>query len=289
MGANPPLLDTNMVANEQALAKLLSDDDPTTVLLVKEQLAAMAEDNPRLVEDLANGECPATQRHAREILHELQARDASDDFLLLCHLGGDRFDIEKAAWLLSRALLPEVPTASFEELVNECGIEFLSRIHGAVTNEDRIHLLGELLSGELHFAGNADCYYCEENSLLPRLISTRKGIPISLSLLYMMIGARAGMKIDGINLPGHFIARHGDLFFDPFHGGRILKREDLRSLLSRQGIELKESHLQPASPRQFLMRILANLLYVYDLDGDTKRHGMVKSWMDALACGLVVK
>jgi regulator of sirC expression with transglutaminase-like and TPR domain len=97
------------------------------------------------------------------------------------------------------------------------------------------------------------------------------------------------MKIDGINLPGHFIARHGDLFFDPFHGGRILKREDLRSILSRQGIELKESHLQPASPRQFLMRILANLLYVYDLDGDTERHGMVRTWMDALACGLLVK
>jgi hypothetical protein len=278
-----------MVANEQALARLLSDDDPSTVLLVKQQLAAMAEDNPRLVEDLANGECPALQRHAKEILRKLQARDASDDFLLLCHLGGDLFDIEKAAWLLSRALLPEVPTLPYEELVNECGIEFLSRIHGAETNEDRVRLLGELLCGELHFSGNADCYYCEENSLLPRLISTRRGIPISLSLLYMMIGARAGMKIEGINLPGHFIARHGDLFFDPFHGGRILSGEDLQSILSRQGMEMRESHLQPASPRQFLMRTLANLLYVYDLDADTERHGMVKSWMDALACGFVVK
>lgn len=278
-----------MVANEEALAKLLSDDDPSTVRLVKEQLAAMAEDNPGLVEVLAKGVSPAIQRHAGEILADLQARDARGDFLLFCHLGGDRFDIEKSAWLLARALLPDVSTAPFEEQVNEWGIEFLSRIHGAATNEDRIHLLGEFLSQELRFRGNADCYYCEENSLLPRLLSTRLGIPISLSLLYIMVGSRAGMKIEGINLPGHFIARHGDIFFDPFHNGRILGHDDLRSILCRQGIKLKESHLQPASPRQFLMRILANLLYVYDLDGDCTRHGLVKSWMDALACGFVAK
>lgn len=289
MGANPSLLVAKMVANEEALAKLLSDDDPITVKLVKEQLASMAEDNPGLLEELANGGSPAMQRHARELLADLQGREACGDFWLLCHLGGDRFDIEKAAWLLSRALLPGFSTTPHEEQVNEWGIEFLSRIHGAATNEDRIRLLGEFLSGELRFRGNSDCYYCEENSLLPRLLSTRMGIPISLSLLYMMVGSRAGMKIEGINLPGHFIAKHGDLFFDPFHGGRILGRDDLRSILCRQGIELKESHLQPASPRQFLMRILANLLYVYDLDGDSARHALVKSWMDALACGVATK
>jgi len=289
MSTNPSLLVGKMVANEEALAKLLSDDDPSTVQLVKQQLAAMAEDNPGLVEDLANGACPAIQLHAGEILADLQAREAREDFWLLCHLGGDRFDIERAAWLLSRALLPGVSTGPCEDQINEWGIEFLSRTHSAATNEDRVRLLGEFLSGELHFRGNSDCYYCEENSLLPRLLSTRMGIPISLSLLYIMVGSRAGMKIEGINLPGHFIAKHGDLFFDPFHGGRILDRDDLRSILSRQGIELKESHLLPARPRQFLMRILANLLYVYDLDGDSERHGLVKSWMDALACGVMTK
>jgi hypothetical protein len=278
-----------MVANEEALVKLLSDDDPSTVMLVIEQLAAMADDNPNLLEELARGSSPAIKRHASGILADLQARNAREDFLLLCHLGGDQFDIEKAAWLLARALLPGVSTIPCEEQVNEWGVEFLSRIHSAVTNEARIRLLGEFLSGELHFRGNTDCYYCEGNSLLPRLLSMRMGIPISLALLYIMVGSRAGMKIEGINLPGHFIARHGDLFFDPFYGARILGRDDLRSILSRQGIEFKESHLLPASPRQFLMRILANLLYVYDLDGDCERHGLVKSWMDALACGVMTK
>jgi hypothetical protein len=278
-----------MVANENALARLLSDADPATLRLVTEQFALMAEDDPGAVESLARSSHPRIARAANGVLKDLQGRAARDDFSLLCHFGGDQFDIEQAAWLLVRALHSDMPTAEHEERVNEWGIEFLSRIHGATSNVDRVLLLGRFLSGELRFRGNSECYYCEENSLLPHILSTRLGIPITLSLLYILVGSRAAMKIEGINLPGHFIARHGEVFFDPFHGGRILNREDLRGILDRQGIEFRESHLLPATPRQFLMRILANLLYVYEMDTDGERHALVKGWMDAISCGVAAR
>jgi len=115
------------------------------------------------------------------------------------------------------------------------------------------------------------------------VVSSRVGIPISLALVYMMVGSRAGMRIEGINLPGHFIARHAGVFFDPFHAGRILKLPDVNQLLVRQNIEFKESHLLPATPRQFLLRMLANLLYVYDLDEEDEKRDRVKEWMDAIS------
>jgi regulator of sirC expression with transglutaminase-like and TPR domain len=104
----------------------------------------------------------------------------------------------------------------------------------------------------------------------------------------MMVGSRAGMRIEGINLPGHFIARHSGVFFDPFHAGRILKLPDVKQLLVRQNIEFKESHLLPATPRQFLLRMLANLLYVYDLDEEDEKRDRVKEWMDAISYCAVV-
>ncbi len=58
------------------------------------------------------------------------------------------------------------------------------------------------------------------------------GIPITLTILYRMVGARAGMKVEGINLPGHFIARHGEVYFDPFHRGRILTKADCEEILA---------------------------------------------------------
>jgi regulator of sirC expression with transglutaminase-like and TPR domain len=278
-----------MDAKEAALARLLNDADPSTLRLVTDQFAAMAEDDPGTVESLANCPHPAVARAARGVLVELQGRAARDDFSLLCHFGGDQFDIEQAAWLLARALNPAIPTSEHEERVNGWGIEFLSRIHEANTNAERVRMLGRFLSGELGFRGNSDCYYRAENSLLPQMLDTKLGIPISLSMLYAMVGSRAAMKIEGINLPGHFIARHGEVYFDPFHGGRILGRSDMQDILTRQGIEFRESHLLPATPRQFLMRILANLLYVYEMDADGERHARVKGWMDAISGGVAAR
>jgi regulator of sirC expression with transglutaminase-like and TPR domain len=114
-------------------------------------------------------------------------------------------------------------------------------------------------------------------------VDSKAGIPITLALVYMMVGSRAGMRIEGINLPGHFIARHAGVFFDPFHAGRILTLADVKHLLVRQNLEFKESHLLPATPRQFLLRMLANLLYVYDLDGEDDKRDRVKGWMDAIS------
>jgi regulator of sirC expression with transglutaminase-like and TPR domain len=94
------------------------------------------------------------------------------------------------------------------------------------------------------------------------------------------------MKIEGINLPGHFIARHGEVYFDPFHRGRILSRADVESILFRQGLELRDCHLQACPSRLILLRMLANLLHVYDVQGQCQKHKQVLGWMQALKCGL---
>jgi regulator of sirC expression with transglutaminase-like and TPR domain len=289
MGRNPRLLDCKMAGPTEALAKLLRDDDPETVRLVKEQLVSIAEDNPSALLELADTDDALVSSHARDVLNEVGGRCADYDFSMVCHSGGEVFDIEQAAWSLARAIEPDFCTVDCEEEVNAWGRELLSRLPRAASNADRVGLLSKFLFGELGFCGNGERYYAEENSLMTRVVENRRGIPISLTLLAMMVGSRAAMKIEGINLPGHFIARHGEVFFDPFHGGRILDRAGIRSILNRQGLELKPSHLLPATPRQFLMRMLANLLYVYDLDGDTAKHERVKSWMDAIACGFTAR
>lgn len=276
-----------MVPNTKALIRLLSDNDPETVRLVKQQLFSMAEDNPDCLDGLSRVDDEQVSRHAREIITELEGQNAVRDFELLCHLGGENFAVEQAAWMLARAVEPEKCTSAFEEQINDWGKEFLTRVPRAADSRERVLLLAEFLSDEIGFRGNSSCYYCEENSLLPHVVCARMGIPISLALVYMMVGSRAGMSIEGINLPGHFIVRHSGVFFDPFHAGRILSVPDVKQLLVRQNIEFKESHLLPATPRQFLLRMLANLLYVYDLDEEDEKRDRVKGWMDAISyCAL---
>lgn len=192
-------------------------------------------------------------------------------------------NLEKPCWLLAHALDPNIDTAPLELKINQWGRQFLMKISGVVSNRQRVQALADFMAEELCFRGNTDDYYCERNSLLPHVIETRMGIPITLTVLYMMVAERAGMKIDGINLPGHFIARHGEVFFDPFHKGRILIKSDCEEILARQNLKLKSSHLEAATSRQILLRILANLLYVYDLLKDTEKHERVNCWIKALS------
>ncbi len=274
-----------MFAQKEALIRLLHDNDPDTVKLVKEQLTAAGEEKIPEIQELMRVDDKCVSEHARDVLAAISGRSAEEEFSLLCHFFGDGIDLEQACWALARAMEPGLCILPFEHKLNNWGRQFLVKISGAVSNRERVILLSTFLSDELDFRGNADNYYCEKNSLLPHVMEMRSGIPISLTLLYMMVGSRAAMKIEGINLPGHFIARHGEVYFDPFHKGRILSRVDVEGILLRQGLELKDCHLQPATPRQMLLRMLANLLYVYDLKGECAKHKRIRTWMQALKYG----
>ncbi len=275
-----------MFAQKEALIRLLHDNDPETVRLVKEQLTAAGEEKIAELQELMRVDDRCVSEHARDVLAAISGRSAEEEFSLLCHFFGDGIDLEQACWALARAMEPGVCILPYEHKLNIWGRQFLIKLAGAVSNRERVLRLSSFLSEELEFRGNADNYYCERNSLLPQVIETRSGIPLTLTLIYMMVGSRAAMKIDGINLPGHFIARHGEVYFDPFHRGRILSRADVESILFRQGLELKDCHLQPSTSRQILVRMLANLLYVYDLQGECQKHRRVRGWMQALKCGL---
>jgi regulator of sirC expression with transglutaminase-like and TPR domain len=272
-----------MFAQRDAIVRLLRDGDPETVRMVKEQLALGGEDYIPDLRDLVDLDDEQVSRHARDVMAEIASHGADEEFLLMCHFFNHESEFEKAYWMLSQALCPGVDIEPLEHKVNQWGRQFLVTLSGIVSNRQRVQALAEFMAGELCFRGNTDDYYCERNSLLPSVIETRTGIPITLTLLYIMVGRRAGIRIDGINLPGHFIARHGEVLFDPFHKGRILTKADCEEILTRQNLKLRASHLEAATPRQILLRVLANLLYVYDLRGEKEKHARVHAWVRALS------
>lgn len=272
-----------MCCQTDAIRKLLRDDDPETVRLVKEQLLASGDEAAPKLRELCGCDDQRVSVQARELLDEIDGRGAVEDFGLMCLFFGNGIDLEQSCWALARAIEPAQCQLGCRHRLTDWGRQFLMRIAGAVSTRERVQILASFMAEELAFRGNAEDYYSERNSLLPRVIETRAGIPITLTLLYMMVASRAGMKVEGINLPGHFIARHGDVYFDPFHRGRILTTCDIGQILAKQGIELNEAHLQPATCRQMLLRILANLAYVYDREERCAKLGMVRQWMAILS------
>ena len=100
-----------------------------------------------------------------------------------------------------------------------------------------------------------------------------------------VVALDAGLPVEGVNLPGHFLARYDNILFDPFHQGKILTRRDCEEILRRQNQRLEDWHLASASPRQILARILANLLYVYHRQGNSAQYARLKRWSHLLVRG----
>jgi regulator of sirC expression with transglutaminase-like and TPR domain len=146
----------------------------------------------------------------------------------------------------------------------------LALVEGA---EDRIAALNDYLFEDLGFHGNETHYDDPRNSFINDVLVRRAGIPISLAVIYMDVGRRAGLRLEGVNFPGHFLVRapaegphRPDLLLDVFHGGVILRESDCQRLLERHAggeVVLTAEALATADTRQTLIRMATNLKRLY--------------------------
>ncbi|HEX4053385.1 MAG TPA: transglutaminase-like domain-containing protein [Tepidisphaeraceae bacterium] len=131
--------------------------------------------------------------------------------------------------------------------------------------------LHDVLFDEAGFRGNTEDYYNPVNSYLPAVLATKRGLPITLSLVYKIVAERLGLRTWGVGLPGHFLvaveeAPQRILLIDTFSGGRILTRDEAHGRLQElfgPEMEWSDEMLRPASHRHWLTRILQNLLHIF--------------------------
>jgi regulator of sirC expression with transglutaminase-like and TPR domain len=166
-----------------------------------------------------------------------------------------------------------VDVEKYLSLLDELGREARSFLERSQSGETEAfnYFLFELK----RFTGNQLDYYDPRNSFLNEVIDRRLGIPITLSLIYMEVGRRAGLDVEGVSMPGHFVVRvrelglNEPLLVDPFHGV-MLTREDCQDRLDTvyDGlVKLSDEHLSAASAPEILVRMLRNLKAVYTRTG----------------------
>jgi regulator of sirC expression with transglutaminase-like and TPR domain len=117
------------------------------------------------------------------------------------------------------------------------------------------------------FSGNGANYYEPENSMLPEVLDRGVGIPILLSVLFIEVGRRRDLEIDGVGMPGHFLTRSGDSWFDPFHAGGELDAPGCQAVYQRlagRPVQLPAGALDPTPPAKILERMLWNLRSIAD-------------------------
>lgn len=174
-----------------------------------------------------------------------------------------------AAVAIAMHELPQTDLARVDHQIQKMADTVRARVKGRQPQALLAHL-HHYLFDELGFAGNNEDYYKAENSYLPTVLAERKGLPISLCLIYKLVGQRLGLRINGVGLPGHFLCSvdlpDQRLLVDPFNGGRILNADEAcEMVLTRFGTEIEwsEQLLAPVSNLHWLTRMVQNLLHVF--------------------------
>src|SRR5438477_1938848 len=145
-------------------------------------------------------------------------------------------DLARAALAIAREEYPQLDEARYLRALDEFSHQVMRGLPAGALPERRVGRLNAVLFHELGFAGNQGDYYDPRNSFLNEVIDRRSGIPITLSLLYMEVGRRCGLQVDGVSFPGHFLTKvrleGAELVVDPFHRGQLLGVDGLKKLLA---------------------------------------------------------
>jgi regulator of sirC expression with transglutaminase-like and TPR domain len=201
----------------------------------------------------------------------------------------EQLDLFYGALLIARTEYPELDLRHYQQSLAQLAERVRMRMGGFSDARSVIAAINHVLFQEERLRGNADDYYDPRNSFLNDVLERKLGIPITLSVLYMEIARRVGLRLLGVGMPGHFLLKHyesdgRETIIDCFNSGAMLSPADCQRRLSEvfdRDAGLQPGHLGAVSRRQILTRMLNNLRNIYV---STRKFRKALPVLDLLLC-----
>lgn len=200
------------------------------------------------------------------------------DILHLGLLEDEGIALDTAALEIAALDHPGVLLSGYVELLDDLTERLATTSGFADTATERAQALARVIAGEFGFTGDRESYDHADNADLIRVIDRRRGLPVSLAILYVSQARRLGWEADALNTPGHVLVRIGSathpVLLDAFDDGAVIGAETLSALLARilgPGVSPSAEHLAPMSNRSVLTRLLMNQSSRAEAAGETER------------------
>ncbi len=272
----------------RSLVRLLEDEDPGSQDLVRRQILRIGEPVLPFLDDFRASCAADLTPRVDNLILELRFRRLRGEFVR--YASSPEPDLETGAFLLCRFGYPGLKTAPYSAWLDEVAA---SVRESTVEKDDpyaMMQVLNTHLFQKLGFTGNEDRYYDPDNSFLHRVIESRRGIPVSLSVLYLLAGKRLGLPMHGVGTPGHFLVAFREpnqacFYIDAFHRGRLLAAQDVRRMLVRTGYEFRPEYLERSGTTEILARMMRNLISLYHKAAAVERAELLNSLLEIMQSG----
>ncbi|WP_017732096.1 transglutaminase-like domain-containing protein [Nafulsella turpanensis] len=258
----------------KALVSLLDDEDSEVLSHVEKKIVSLGEEViPFLEQYWEENFNPIVQRRLEDLIHTLQYDLLKSRLHDYKESGGE--DLLEGMWLVATYQYPELSLQQLrqdlEQIYYDAWLEYKSDLHPI----DQVKLLNSVLFSKLRFAANTRNFHSPANSFINNILETKKGNPIALCVVYMLVAQKLKMPVFGVNLPNLFILTYKtdqvQFYINAFNRGLIFSKNDIDNYIGHLHLTPEEEYYQPCSNLTIIKRVIRNLIAAYEKIGDHEK------------------
>lgn len=273
----------------KALVSLLDDEDAQIVSHVEEKILSLGTTIiPFLEEEWESNFNPTVQRRIEEIIHTLQY-ELLKERILQWYQSEDQ-DLLTGMWLVATYQYPDIELVKLrqdlEQIYYETWLEFKPDLYPF----DQIKVINSVLFNKLKFGANTKNFHSPGNSMLNVVLETKRGNPITLCIIYMLVAQKLKLPVHGVNLPNLFVLtykdnQHAQFYINVFNKGLIFSRQDIENYINELHLTHQPSFFEPCSSLEIIRRVFRNLIMSFDKMGEHAKAEEVKELLLIIADG----
>lgn len=280
-----------------ALITLLDDPDEVIYSQVKDRFVTLGPPAiPHLETAWENSFDAIMQKRIEAIIHTIQFESLQK--ALKAWASEEQDDLLKGVLLLSRYQYPDLDEVKVRKQLAQIKQDVWLELHEDLTALEKVKIINHILFEVHQFSGNITNYHAPQNSFINNVLETRKGNPLMLSVIYVLICKELQVPVYGINLPQHFVLAYmnesanlvdvnnlsGNILFyiNPFSKGLVFNQKDIDQFLKQLNIEPEAKYYQPCSNVDIVKRCINNLVFSYEKLGYVEKVQELKSLEEQL-------
>ncbi|MEM6844914.1 MAG: transglutaminase-like domain-containing protein [Bacteroidota bacterium] len=270
----------------KALVALLDDEDYEVLTHVEERIISYGNPViPFLEQEWEKSFDPNVQRRIEELIHTLQF-DLLKERLNNWYASPDQ-DLLEGMWLIATYQYPDLTLESIQEITDQIyydsWLEFKTDSHPY----DQVRILNSVLFNKIKFRANTKNFHSPANSMINRVLETKKGNPISLCVVYLLVAQRLNVPVYGVNLPSLFILTYKrddmQFYINAFSRGLIFTSDDIDNYIKRLKLEPDDIFYQPCQNIDIIRRMLRNLIVSFEKLDEFEKADEVKQLLEIIS------
>ena len=263
----------------KALVQLLDDEDLEVINHVEDKIRSIGTQIiPFLEEEWETNFNPVVQEKIEDLIHELQFELLQERLLDWKEAGAE--NLLEGLWIVATYQYPDLELEELAKEIEQLYHELWRQFQDEMSPYDQIKVFNEVFFNTFKFRANSKNFHSPANSMINAVLESKKGNPISLCSIYMLLAQKMDLPIYGVNLPNLFILTYKlgekSFYINVFNRGLIFTQEDIDNYLENLQLEKQDIFYEPCNNLDIVFRALRNLIVSFEKLGDYHKSDEMK-------------